>query len=98
MSTSIVARVEDALAKDIEFLQQKEKLDKSAIIRRLLARAVKDEKIEYALGSYRKKEISLARAAEIAGIPLADFLKIAAEQGIPMHYTKHDLLRDLHAA
>ncbi|HLD07042.1 MAG TPA: UPF0175 family protein [Candidatus Nanoarchaeia archaeon] len=58
----------------------------------------KEEKVEYALDKYRKKELSLARAAEITGIPLADMLKIAAEQGIPIQYTKHHLLRDLHEA
>lgn len=97
MSTSVVARIEDNLAKDIEFLQKKEKLDKSAIIRRLLARAIKEEKIDYALNRLKKKEISVAKAAEIADIPLADMLRIATEHKIPINYTKDDLIRDFKA-
>lgn len=97
MTTPIVARVEDPLAKDIEFFSKIEKLDKSAVIRRLLAKAVKEEKIELALKRYRKNEISIAGAAEIANIPLADMLRIAAENKIPLHYSKEDLLRDFKA-
>lgn len=98
MSISVVARIEDKLAKDIDFLQRKEKLDKSAVIRRLLTKAVKEEKIDYALTMYRNKKISIAKAAEIAEIPLVDMLTIAAEHKIPVHYTKNDLMRDFKAA
>ena len=97
MTTPIIARVEDSLAKDIDFFSKIEKLDKSAVIRRLLTKAVKEEKIDLALEKYRKKEISIAKAAEIANIPLADMLKITAENKIPIHYTKEDLLRDFKA-
>ena len=97
MTTPIVARVDNLLAKDIEFFSKTEKLDKSAVIRRLLAKALKDETIELALKKYRKNEISIGRAAEIADTPLADMLRIAAENKIPLHYTKEDLLRDFKA-
>ncbi len=97
MTTPIIARVEDPLARDIEFFSKTEKLDKSAVVRRLLAKAVKEEKIDLALKKYRKNEISIARAAEIAKIPLADMLRIAKENRIPLHYTKEDILRDFKA-
>ncbi len=97
MTTPIVARIEDSLAGDIEFFSKIEKLDKSAVIRRLLTKAVKEEKLELALEKYRKNEVSLARAAEMAQLPLADMLRIAAENKIPLHYTKEDLLRDFKA-
>lgn len=94
MTTPIIARVEDSIAKDIEFFSKVEKLDKSAIVRRLLSKAVKEEKIDFTLKEYRKNKISIARAAEIAKIPLTDMLRIAKENKIPLHYTKEDLLRD----
>ncbi len=97
MTTPIVARVESKLAKDIEYFSKIEKLDKSATIRRLLTKAVKQEKMNLALERYRKDEISIARAAEIANIPLADMLRKAAENKIPLHYNKEDLLRDFKA-
>ena len=96
-TTPIIARVDDPLARDIEFFSKTEKLDKSAVIRRLLTKAVKEEKVDLALKRYRKDEISMAKAAEIAGIPLADMLRIAAENKIPIHYTRGDLLRDFKA-
>lgn len=94
MTAPIVARVEDSLARDIEFFSKVEKLDKSAVIRRLLTKAVQQEKIDYVLKKYRKNEISLSRAAEIADIPLIDMLRVVAENKVPIHYTKEDLLRD----
>ncbi len=97
MTTPIVARVEDPLVKDIEFFSKIEKLDKSAVIRRLLAKAIKEEKIDLALKKYRNNEVSIARAAEIANIPLVDMLRIAAQNKIPLHYTKEDLVRDFKA-
>ena len=47
-----------------------------------------------ALEKYSKREISLGRAAELAKMPLADFMKVVAERKIPINYTKEDLNRD----
>lgn len=97
MTTPVIARVEDQLAKDITSLSKIEKLDKSAVIRRLLSKAVKEEKINLALRKYSKKEISLAKAARTAGVPLARMMEIAADNKIPINYSKEDLLRDFNS-
>ncbi|MBU0980213.1 MAG: UPF0175 family protein [Nanoarchaeota archaeon] len=97
MTTPIIARVEDSLARDIEFFSREEKLDKSAVVRRLLSKAVRQEKIDLALKRYGEEEISLARAAETAEIPLAEMLALAAKKKISLHYTQDDLLRDFGA-
>ena len=57
--------------------------------------STKEEKIDLALSRYSNKEVSLARAAEIAKIPLVDMLRIAAEKKVPLHYSKEDLLKDI---
>lgn len=98
MTTPIIARVDEPLANDIEFFSRLEKLDKSAVIRRLLARAVKEEKLELAMKGYMKKEISIGRAAEIAEIPLADMLKIASERNIHVNYSLESLEADFKAS
>lgn len=38
---------------------------------------------------------SLAEAADIAGIPLADFMKELGRREIPLHYDLDDLANDL---
>ena len=47
-----------------------------------------------ALEKYSKREISLGRAAEMAKMPLADFMKVAAERKIPLNYTEENLRQD----
>lgn len=49
---------------------------------------------KFILKKYKQKEISLGRAAELAGIPLADFIKIAADRKIHLNYDQQDLKRD----
>jgi len=47
-----------------------------------------------ALELFRENVISMGKAAEIAGIPLAEFMELSAKRGIPMHYTIEDLEAD----
>jgi len=47
-----------------------------------------------ALEKYSKGEISLGRAAELAKMPLADFMKIAAKRKIPINYSEKNLKQD----
>ena len=98
MSEGVVARVSKDLKKDIEFFARQEQTDKSDIIRKLLTNAVKQKKLEYALNQYAKREVSLGRAAEIADIPLADFMSAAADRKIPINYTVESLEADFKAA
>ena len=51
-----------------------------------------------ALEKYSKREVSLGRAAELAKIPLADFMEIAAKRKIPINYTEENLRQDFEAA
>lgn len=47
-----------------------------------------------ALELFRERAISMGKAAEIAGISLAEFMELSATRGIPIHYTKEDLKKD----
>tara|TARA_B100000315_G_C14434637_1_gene521803 strand:+ start:271 stop:483 length:213 start_codon:yes stop_codon:yes gene_type:complete len=58
---------------------------------------INQEKLELALDKYRKREVSLGKAADIAGVPIVLMMEIAAENKIPINYTKEDLLRDFKA-
>src|SRR3989338_6828753 len=98
MAEGVVARVPKDVKKDIEFFARQEQTDKSNIIRRLLTNAVKQKKLEYALDEYSKRNISLGRASEIASVPLADFMKVAADRKIPIYYAVESLEADFKAA
>lgn len=47
-----------------------------------------------ALELFRVDLISLGRAAELCGAPLAEFMEFAAAREVPLHYTSDDLLQD----
>lgn len=98
MYENIGARVPGDVVKDIEYVAEEEKTDKSKVIRELLSGAVKKKLVELALEKYAEREVSLGRAAELARLPLADFMSIAAERKITINYSAESLERDFKAA
>ena len=98
MGTTITTRVPDEIAKDIDFFTKLEKLDRSTLTRRLLAEALEEHKIDYALRKYKDKEVSLWKAARIANVPLSRILLILKQKKIPFNYSEKDLEEDIKAA
>ena len=97
MGEGVIARVPKEIKQEIEFFAKHENTDKSDIIRNLLAMAVKHKRLEYALSEYGGRKASLGKAAEIAKVPLSDFMEEAAKRNIPISYSKEDLKRDFKA-
>lgn len=98
MYENVAARVPEAIVKDINYVAREENTDKSKVIRNLLSNAVKEKLIDLSLEKYSKRKVSLGRAAELARIPLSDFMMRAAERKIPMNYTVESLEKDFKAA
>lgn len=98
MGATITTRVPDEIAKDIDFFTKYEKLDRSTLTRRLLAEALEQHKIEYALKRYKNKEVSLWKAAKTANVPLSRMLSILKQKKIPFNYSEKDLEEDIKAA
>lgn len=98
MYETIATRVPRQIVKDINTLANEEKTDRSKIIRELLVDALKEKLVERALERYAKEEISLGKAAELARIPLIDFMCCAAARKIPLHYSIESLESDAKAA
>ena len=76
-------------------LADRERKDRSALIRELLDRGIKEKDIEYAVELYRKGQATGWRAAQLAGISLWNFYKILNERGVLIQYSEHDLEEDL---
>lgn len=98
MYENIAARVPESIVKEIDYVAQEENTDKSKVIRELLSSAVKSKLADLALEKYSKREISLGRAAELAKMPLADFMVKAADRKIPINYSVESLEKDFKAA
>ena len=52
-------------------------------------------KLEHAIRLYREGQVTTARAAEIALVPLYDMHGIIRERGIPLHYGLDESREDM---
>lgn len=51
--------------------------------------------LDFAIGLFLDRRVTLGRAAEITALPQADFLKELGKRRIPVHYDMTDLESDL---
>jgi len=98
MTEIISARIPDDIAKDLKEIEKEEKTDRATLVRKLLARAIEQWKVERALRLYREGKVTLWRAAKLGGITLREMMELAAKQGIQFKYTSKDLEEDIKAA
>lgn len=98
MTEVISTRIPDEVAKDLEEIEKEEKTDRATVIRKLLAKAIEQWKMEHALRLYREGKVTLWRAARLADITLREMMEKAAKQGIQFKYTEKDLEEDIKAA
>lgn len=94
MGATITTRVSEKIEKEIRSISEREQLDRSTVVRRLLVEGIKDWKIKYALEQYSEGKITIWKAARMAGVSLRQMLDIAAKKGIPFQYTLEDLRED----
>lgn len=79
---SISARVPDDLEAELETYLEDENLDRSTAVRKLLAEALQDWRRERALHELARGHVTLTRAAEMADMPLWEFVRLARERDI----------------
>jgi len=98
MTEVISTRVPNEIARDLREIAKEEKADRATVIRKLLARAIEQWKIERALRLYRERKVTLWRAARLAGVTLREMMELAAKEGIQFQYSEKDLEEDIEAA
>lgn len=82
----------DALARDLG-------LTRSEVARRALAEGMKRLRMERALVRYVNGEITLARAAQDAGVTIGEMADVTADRGIPyFRYRPEELRADMERA
>lgn len=55
-------------------------------------------KLDYILEQYKKGEITIGKAAELAKKDIREMMLIAAKKEIPFQYSKKELMEDFKAA
>lgn len=81
--SSVGLRLDKNLQRKIEEVKNEEAVDKSTAVRMLMDAGYKEWKYRRALDKLRGNEVSLWRAAKLAGMPLWNFITLLKkEEGI----------------
>lgn len=94
-SEPVSARLPRDELQEIMGFAKAEKVDKSAFIKRLIDHGLKNYKLEKALELYQKQAVSLAKASELAGLNIWDFMAILKEHGVVLNYDVGEFRKDL---
>jgi predicted HTH domain antitoxin len=92
---AVTARLPREMLREVERLAEEMKVDRSELIRRLLGSALQEKRVEKAILAYREGNVTLWKAADMAGLSLREMMKLASEKKIPVSYTLEDLRRDI---
>ncbi|MFC6961188.1 UPF0175 family protein [Halocatena marina] len=95
---SISARIPDQEAETLDEVAALLGEDRSTTIRRALAEGLSDLRVRVAVEQYQSGDVSVNRAARIAGVSLAEWLEIARERNLTSQLTPDDLEADAEAA
>ena len=94
-SETLSLRIPKETAKKLREIANKEKKDRSTLIREILEQAVKEKNLENALDLYKAGQITGWKAARLGGMSLWSFYKILNEKGVLIQYSEQDLEQDL---
>ena len=97
MTEIVSTRVPDDMAKDLEAIEKEENTDRATIVRKLLAKAIADWKLQRALTLYSDGKVTLWKASKIADLTLWDMMEIIKKRKIPAQYTYEDFKEDFEA-
>lgn len=95
MNEVLSVRLDDDLRKKLHLLLEKRKIvDKSAYVRRLLAKSLLADLFDYLADEVRAKRMSMWKAAEIAGVSLREIMVEMARREVPV-YDESSFIKDI---
>jgi predicted HTH domain antitoxin len=75
MSERVMTELPDAIMKEIARWAEEEGMDKSMLLTKIIEEGIKAWKMNKALEMYKAQKVTLWRAAELAGVSLAEMLE-----------------------
>ena len=90
----LTTRVDEHDDNDLKLIEKTEKADRSVVVRKMLSDSIKNWKKKFAIEKLKKREVSIKKAAEIAGITFSDMLDLMAEENIDIGYSLQNLEED----
>ncbi len=93
---TIAVRVDEGVEEAISRIMREEGLDKSSTVRKLLKKGIAQWKIEKALEKLRNGEVTLWKAAELAGVSLYEMIEIVKEKKVDyIHISPEELEEEI---
>lgn len=97
MSITVSATLSEEEAAVIQDLADLEGADRAALIKALFRQGIKDFRMRRAADAYRREEVTLSKAAELAGVSLWDFIAVMEREALEIHYGPEEFEQDLRA-
>jgi len=92
---TVSARVRKSQAEEVERLAAERGVDKSEVIRELLAIALKEQKLKESLDLVRAGKATVWKASEMAGVTYREMLELLRIHNIPFPLSKEELKREV---
>jgi len=89
----VTSRIPEKYIKDLEKIQEEEKVDRAEAVRRLLTKAISEWKKERALELLKDHKITIRKAASMADVTYVEMLELAKK--LDIGYDLEELERDL---
>lgn len=94
-SVTLSTRVAPGELAEVDALARRSGLDRSAMAKSLVRRGLRELCLDQAIEAYAARRVTLSRAAEIAKMPVSDFLLEIDKRSLTLHYDVEDLEEDL---
>jgi predicted HTH domain antitoxin len=91
----ITTRISEEYFNDLEMIENAEHAERAEVIRKLLAKGIKEWKLKKAIELLREHKVTLRKAANIAGITYVEMLDLASKHGIEVGYSLEEMEKDL---
>jgi predicted HTH domain antitoxin len=89
------ARLPQELVRELETIEGVEQSDRSTTVRKLLHKAIRDWKLEHYARLYGDGRMTLAKAANSAGVSLWEMMDYVRNRKISAQYDLDDFRKDL---
>ena len=90
----ITSRISDEYFNDLKMIEKDEHADRAEVIRKLLAKGIKEWKLNKAIELLREHKVTIRKGAKIAAVSYIEMLDLASKHGIDIGYSLEDLEKD----
>lgn len=95
---TVAVRIPKDIEEELRLVVEREGLDRSTALRKMLEKGLKEWKKELALQLLREGKVTLWKAAEVAGVTIWEMLELVEEEGISLPIRAEDVIEDIKAA